>query len=49
MRIVDLAWNVTQNSATEMAFAAGSTDHFFEKGVYVDVVSGKPCSPLRDA
>ena len=46
-RIGDLAWNVTQNAATEMAFS-GEYDHFFEKGVYVDVVSGKPLFSSKD-
>lgn len=40
-RIGDLAYEVTQNSATELAFT-GKYDDFFEKGIYVDVVSGEP-------
>jgi len=40
-RIGDLAYEVTQNAATERAFT-GEYDHFFEKGIYVDVVSGEP-------
>lgn len=40
-RIGDLAYEVTQNSATERAFT-GKYDDFFEKGIYVDVVSGEP-------
>lgn len=39
-RIGDLAFDVTQNSATERAFT-GAYDVFFEKGIYVDVVSGE--------
>ncbi len=39
-RIGDLAYEVTQNAATERAFT-GKYDAFFEKGLYVDVVSGK--------
>ena len=39
-RIGDLAWDVTQNGATERAFT-GEYDEFFEKGIYVDVVSGE--------
>ena len=39
-RIGDLAYEVTQNAATEHAFT-GEYDHFFEKGIYVDVVSGE--------
>lgn len=41
IRIGDLAYEVTQNSATERAFT-GKYDDFFEKGIYVDVVSGEP-------
>ena len=40
-RIGDLAYEVTQNAATEYAFT-GEYDNFFEKGLYVDVVSGEP-------
>ena len=40
-RIGDLAYEVTQNAATEYAFT-GEYDDFFEKGIYVDVVSGEP-------
>ncbi len=40
-RIGDLAWEVTQNAATEPAFT-GEYDSFFEKGLYVDIVSGEP-------
>lgn len=40
-RIGDVAWDVTQNAATERAFA-GKYDDFFERGIYVDVVSGEP-------
>ena len=40
-RIGDLAYDVTQNAATEYAFT-GEYDNFFEKGLYVDVVSGEP-------
>ena len=39
-RIGDLAFEVTQNAATEYAFT-GEYDDFFEKGLYVDVVSGE--------
>ncbi|MBQ6734423.1 MAG: peptide-methionine (R)-S-oxide reductase MsrB [Lachnospiraceae bacterium] len=39
-RIGDLAYEVTQNAATERAFT-GAYDHFFEKGLYVDIVSGE--------
>ena len=40
-RIGDLAYEVTQNSATEKPFT-GKYDKFFEKGIYVDIVSGEP-------
>lgn len=40
-RIGDLAYEITQNAATERAFT-GEYDDFFEKGLYVDVVSGEP-------
>lgn len=40
-RIGDLAFEVTQNAATERAFT-GEYDDFFEKGLYVDIVSGEP-------
>lgn len=39
-RIGDMAYEVTQNAQTERAFT-GEYDHFFEKGIYVDVVSGE--------
>ena len=40
-RIGNEAYEVTQNAATEMPFT-GHYDHFFEKGIYVDLVSGEP-------
>ena len=40
-RIGALAYEVTQNAATEYAFT-GEYDDFFEEGIYVDVVSGEP-------
>lgn len=39
-RIGDLAYEVTQHAATESPYT-GEYDYFFEKGVYVDVVSGE--------
>lgn len=39
-RIGDLAYEVTQNAATERPFT-GEYDDFFEKGIYVDVVRGE--------
>ncbi len=46
-RIGDLAYEVTQNAATEYAFT-GKYDKFFEKGLYVDVVSGEPLFTSMD-
>ena len=46
-RIGDLAYEVTQNAATEYAFT-GEYDAFFEKGLYVDVVSGEPLFTSMD-
>ena len=46
-RIGDLAYEVTQHAATEPAFT-GKYDDFFEKGIYVDVVSGEPLFASRD-
>jgi methionine-R-sulfoxide reductase len=40
-RIGRASFEVTQNAATEPPFT-GAYDHFFEKGIYVDVVSGEP-------
>ncbi len=39
-RIGSLSYEVTQNAATERAFT-GEYDDFFEKGIYVDIVSGE--------
>lgn len=46
-RIGQLAYEVTQNSTTEPAFS-GQYDDFFEEGIYVDVVSGKPLFSSKD-
>ena len=46
-RIGDLAFEVTQNAATERAFT-GEYDRFFEKGLYVDIVSGEPLFTSMD-
>ena len=46
-RIGDLAYEVTQNAATERPFT-GEYDNFFEKGIYVDVVSGEPLFTSTD-
>ena len=46
-RIGILAYDVTQNAATERAFT-GKYDRFFEKGLYVDIVSGEPLFTSMD-
>ena len=46
-RIGDLAYEVTQNAATERPFT-GEYDNFFERGIYVDVVSGEPLFASTD-
>ena len=46
-RIGDLAYEVTQNAATERAFT-GEYDEFFKKGLYVDIVSGEPLFTSMD-
>ena len=46
-RIGDLAYEVTQRAATEYAFT-GEYDDFFERGLYVDVVSGEPLFTSMD-
>ncbi|MBQ9009584.1 MAG: peptide-methionine (R)-S-oxide reductase MsrB [Clostridia bacterium] len=46
-RIGNLAFEVTQNAATERAFT-GKYDRFFEKGLYVDIVSGEPLFTSMD-
>ena len=46
-RIGDLAFEVTQNAATEHPFT-GEYDDFFEKGLYVDIVSGEPLFTSMD-
>lgn len=46
-RIGDLAYEVTQNAATERPFT-GKYDDFFEKGIYVDVVSGEELFSSED-
>jgi peptide-methionine (R)-S-oxide reductase len=40
-KLSDMEYAVTQESATEPAFT-GKYDDFYEKGIYVDVVSGEP-------
>ena len=40
-------YEVTQNAATEYPFT-GKYDDFYEKGIYVDVVSGEPLFSSQD-
>ena len=39
--LTEMQYRVTQEAATEPPFT-GKYDQFFEKGIYVDVVSGEP-------
>lgn len=39
--LTDVQFQVTQNEGTERAFT-GEYDDFYEKGIYVDIVSGQP-------
>lgn len=40
-KLTEMQYRVTQEAATEPPFT-GKYDQFFEKGIYVDVVSGEP-------
>lgn len=40
-------YEVTQHAATEMPFT-GKYDNFYQKGIYVDVVSGEPLFSSQD-
>lgn len=46
-RIGEMAYYVTQLSGTEPPFT-GEYDRFFEKGIYVDIVSGEPLFSSKD-
>lgn len=46
-RLTDEEYNVTQKAATEYPFT-GKYDDFYEKGIYVDVVSGEPLFSSKD-
>lgn len=46
-RLTPLQYEVTQNEATERPFS-GEYDDFYEKGIYVDVVSGEPLFSSAD-
>ena len=46
-KIGDMAYYVTQNNGTEPPYT-GEYDRFFEKGIYVDIVSGAPLFSSKD-
>ena len=46
-RIGEMAYYVTQQNGTEPPFT-GEYDRFFEKGIYVDVVSGEALFSSKD-
>ena len=46
-RIGEMAYYVTQQNGTEPPFT-GKYDRFFEKGIYVDIVSGEPLFSSKD-
>ncbi|RPA61289.1 peptide-methionine (R)-S-oxide reductase [Aerococcus agrisoli] len=45
--LTELEYEVTQNAATERPFT-GQYDDFYEQGIYVDIVSGKPLFTSSD-
>ena len=45
--LTELEYEVTQHAATERGFT-GEYDHFFERGIYVDVVTGQPLFSSAD-
>ena len=46
-RIGEMAYYVTQQNGTEPPFT-GEYDRFYEKGIYVDIVSGEPLFSSQD-
>lgn len=46
-KLTDIQFEVTQNEATERPFT-GEYDDFYEDGIFVDVVSGKPLFSSND-
>lgn len=46
-KLDELQYKVTQESATERPFT-GEYDDFYEKGIYVDIVSGEPLFASTD-
>ncbi len=45
--IGEMAYRITQEGATERPFSS-DLDDFFEKGIYVDIVSGEPLFISKD-
>lgn len=45
--LTDMEYAVTQENATERPFS-GKYDDFYQEGIYVDVVSGKPLFSSKD-
>lgn len=45
--LTDIQYEVTQNAATERPFS-GEYDDFYEKGIYVDIIDGKPLFASTD-
>lgn len=46
-KLNQIQYDVTQKAATEYPFS-GQYDNFYEKGIYVDVVSGEPLFSSQD-
>ncbi|MSN96341.1 peptide-methionine (R)-S-oxide reductase MsrB [Campylobacter sp. FMV-PI01] len=46
-KLSDISYSVTQENATEKPFSS-EYDNFYEKGIYVDVVSGEPLFSSTD-
>lgn len=46
-QLTELQYKVTQENATERPFT-GEYDDFYEKGIYVDIVSGEPLFSSSD-
>lgn len=45
--LTDIQYQVTQENATELPFSS-ELDNFYEKGIYVDVISGEPLFSSTD-
>lgn len=46
-KLTDIQYEVTQESATERPFSS-EYDHFYEDGIYVDIVSGEALFSSKD-